>query len=82
MVTVTVSENDSARDRDPAGRHGHGDRIMLSFKFDLDFIVISRVDSNRARPGGIIMITIMMIMIVTVMVQQGVGCYRGVGFLC
>ena len=55
---------------------------MLSFKFDLDFIVISRVDSNRARPGGIIMITIMMIMIVTVMVQQGVGCYRGVGFLC
>ena len=79
MVTVTVSENDSARDRDPAGRHGHGDRIMLSFKFDLDFIVISRVDSNRARPGGII---IMMIMIVTVMVQQGVGCYRGVGLLC
>jgi len=24
----------------------------------------------------------MMIMIVTVTVQQGVGCYRGVGFLC
>jgi len=23
-----------------------------------------------------------MIMIVTVTVQQGVGCYRGVGFLC
>ena len=51
-------------------------------EFDLDFIVISRVDSNRARPGGIIMIIIMMIMIVTVMVQQGVGCYRGVGLLC
>ena len=25
---------------------------------------------------------IIMIMIVTVTVQQGVGCYRGVGFLC
>ena len=56
--------------------HDHHHRIILSF--DLDFIVISRrpgVDSNRARP-------IMMIMIVTVTVQQGVGCYRGVGFLC